>query len=131
MKSPGKVLLTLIAFVCCSLNCTTKRAVGEDVNSFQSSKRKKSDFLNHADDSKVNSEDESSIVNEDQQKGKLKNFLISKASRRILKSRGITHLFPIQYLTYNHVYEGKDVIAQAREYTTYCEVIVVILMHID
>lgn len=50
-----------------------------------------------------------------QERGKLKKYRISKASRRVLKLRGITHLFPIQYLTYNPVYEGKDVIGHARE----------------
>ena len=94
-----------------------KRPVGEDVSSLPS-KRKKSDFQNHTDDSKAISEDESTISKEDQRKGKLKNFRISKASRKILKSRGITHLFPVQYLTYDHVYEGKDVITQARKYVT-------------
>ena len=84
------------------------------------SKRKKLDSQNltDADDSKVFSDNESSISKEDRRKGKLKNFRISKASRKVLKSRGITHLFPIQYLTYDHVYEGKDVIGQARKYIT-------------
>lgn len=50
-----------------------------------------------------------------EKKGKLKKFRISKGSRRVLKSRGITHLFPIQYLTYDPVYEGRDVIGHARE----------------
>ena len=102
-------------FVFCSIK---KHDVGEDVNSFLPSKRKKSDPLNCTGDSEVISESDSYISKEDKKKGKFKNFRISKASRRILKSRGITHLFPIQYLTYDHVYEGKDVIAQARKYTT-------------
>ena len=51
----------------------------------------------------------------DQQKkrGKLSRFPISKATKKILKSRGVKYLFPIQYLTFDHVYEGKDVIGQA------------------
>ena len=48
-------------------------------------------------------------------KGNLKLFRISKPSRKILKSRGVSHLFPIQYLTFDSVYDGMDVIGQARE----------------
>lgn len=51
---------------------------------------------------------------EQEKKGKLKQYRISKQSRRVLKSRGVTHLFPIQYLTFDPVYEGKDVIGHAR-----------------
>ena len=28
---------------------------------------------------------------------------------------GIQHMFPIQYKTYDYIYDGKDVIGQARE----------------
>ena len=52
---------------------------------------------------------------EKDQKGKLKNFRISKQTRSVLKSRGVTRLFPIQYLTFDPVYEGNDVIGHARE----------------
>ena len=48
-------------------------------------------------------------------KGSFKLFCISKSSRKILKSRGISHLFPIQYRTFNGIYERKDVIGQARQ----------------
>ena len=48
-------------------------------------------------------------------KGNLKLFRISKPSRKILKSRGVSHLFPIQYLTFDSVYDGMDVIGQARK----------------
>ncbi len=58
--------------------------------------------------------EEEQTVDVDSVKGNLKNFRISKASRTILKSRGIPHLFPIQYLTFDSVYDGKDVIGQAR-----------------
>ena len=40
-------------------------------------------------------------------------FRISKESRRILKEKGIKFLFPIQYLTFDHIYDGKNVIGQA------------------
>ncbi len=53
-------------------------------------------------------------ISEDSVKGCFKKFRISKSSRKILKSRGIPHLFPIQYLTFDGVYDGTDVIGQAR-----------------
>uniref|UniRef100_A0A1X7TXN0 Helicase ATP-binding domain-containing protein n=1 Tax=Amphimedon queenslandica TaxID=400682 RepID=A0A1X7TXN0_AMPQE len=43
-----------------------------------------------------------------------KKYRISKVSRKTLKSRGITHLFPIQYKTFDPIYDKKDVIGQAR-----------------
>ena len=46
--------------------------------------------------------------------GKLSKFRISKTTRKKLKERGIKYLFPIQYQTFDHVYEGRDVIGQAR-----------------
>lgn len=46
--------------------------------------------------------------------GKLSKFRISKATRTKLKERGIKYLFPIQYRTFDHVYDGKDLIGQAR-----------------
>ena len=46
--------------------------------------------------------------------GNFKKYRISKLSRKTLRSRGITHLFPIQYMTFDAVYDGKDVIGQAR-----------------
>lgn len=46
--------------------------------------------------------------------GKLSKFRISKQTRRKLKERGIRYLFPIQYKTFDHVYDGHDVIGQAR-----------------
>ena len=58
--------------------------------------------------------EEESKVNEDSVNGNFKKFRISKSSRKILKSRGITHLFPIQYMTFDGIYDGKDAIGQAR-----------------
>lgn len=46
--------------------------------------------------------------------GKLSNFRINQSTRDLLKERGVKELFPIQYLTFDHVYDGKDVIGQAR-----------------
>lgn len=46
--------------------------------------------------------------------GKLSKFRIRKDARKLLKERGVKYLFPIQYLTFDHVYDGKDLIGQAR-----------------
>jgi len=43
---------------------------------------------------------------------KLENFKISSDAVKHMKSIGITYLFPIQAATYEHVYEGKDIIAR-------------------
>ena len=34
----------------------------------------------------------------------------------VISERGVTYLFPIQSQTFNAIYEGKDVIAQASKY---------------
>ncbi|XP_064398573.1 nucleolar RNA helicase 2-like isoform X2 [Halichondria panicea] len=46
--------------------------------------------------------------------GKLSKFRISKVTRKKLKEKGMRFLFPIQYKTFDHVYDGRDVIGQAR-----------------
>ena len=46
--------------------------------------------------------------------GKLSKFRIEKVTRKFLRKRGIKFLFPIQYLTFDHVYDSKDLIGQAR-----------------
>ena len=52
----------------------------------------------------------------DEQKklGKLSKFRIRRETRKLLKERGVKYLFPIQYMTFDSVYDGKDVIGQAR-----------------
>ena len=57
---------------------------------------------------------ESSEETKNKKLGKLSKFRIQKATRKILKERGIRYLFPIQYLTFDHVFDGKDLIGQAR-----------------
>ena len=47
--------------------------------------------------------------------GKLSKFRISKLTRKTLKERGVKQLFPIQYLSFDSVFDGKDLIGQARE----------------
>lgn len=52
--------------------------------------------------------------------GKLRSFRISKATRRKLKERGVKFLFPIQYRTFDHVYDNADVIGQASMSIVWC-----------
>uniref|UniRef100_A0A8D2N6G0 RNA helicase n=1 Tax=Zonotrichia albicollis TaxID=44394 RepID=A0A8D2N6G0_ZONAL len=49
-----------------------------------------------------------------QKEGAFSNFAISKETVQLLQARGVTYLFPVQVKTFNPVYSGKDVIAQAR-----------------
>ncbi|XP_004680884.1 PREDICTED: ATP-dependent RNA helicase DDX50 [Condylura cristata] len=50
----------------------------------------------------------------EQKEGAFSNFPISEETIKLLKGRGVTYLFPIQVKTFVPVYEGKDLIAQAR-----------------
>lgn len=55
-----------------------------------------------------------SSCKEEKKLGKFSNFRIRKSTRKVLKERGVKYLFPIQYMTFDHVYDGKDLIGQAR-----------------
>eukprot|EP00118_Oscarella_pearsei_P001521 m.7671 g.7671 ORF g.7671 m.7671 type:complete len:620 (+) comp19359_c0_seq1:87-1946(+) len=46
--------------------------------------------------------------------GAFENFRISPERQKILEKRGFTHLLPVQSLSFDHAYDGSDVIAQAR-----------------
>ncbi|XP_038060997.1 nucleolar RNA helicase 2-like [Patiria miniata] len=50
----------------------------------------------------------------EEKEGAFQNFRISPKTIQLLKARKITYLFPIQAKTFNDVYDGHDVIAQAR-----------------
>ena len=50
----------------------------------------------------------------EQKEGAFSNFNISKETVDLLKARGVSYLFPVQVKTFHFVYDGKDVIAQAR-----------------
>ena len=39
---------------------------------------------------------------------------VSKPTQKTLKEHGVKLLFPVQYLSYNSVFDGKDLIGQAR-----------------
>ena len=59
-------------------------------------------------------EDSPSSKDEQKKLGKLSKFRIRKEIKKLLKERGVKYLFPIQYMTFDPVYDVKDVIGQAR-----------------
>uniref|UniRef100_A0A8B9MUD8 Nucleolar RNA helicase 2 n=1 Tax=Accipiter nisus TaxID=211598 RepID=A0A8B9MUD8_9AVES len=58
--------------------------------------------------------DQEQEMTEEQKEGAFSNFPISKGTVQLLQARGVTYLFPVQVKTFDPVYSGKDVIAQAR-----------------
>ncbi|KAG7492963.1 hypothetical protein MATL_G00020930 [Megalops atlanticus] len=50
----------------------------------------------------------------EQKEGAFSNFQISKETVKLLQARGVTYLFDIQVKTFNSIYDGKDVVGQAR-----------------
>ncbi|XP_017274209.1 nucleolar RNA helicase 2 isoform X2 [Kryptolebias marmoratus] len=65
-----------------------------------------------SDDSASDSEREN--LTQEQREGAFSNFRISKVTIDKLKARGVSYLFDIQVKAFNDVYDGEDVIAQAR-----------------
>ncbi|XP_041649809.1 nucleolar RNA helicase 2 [Cheilinus undulatus] len=66
-----------------------------------------------SEDSSSDSEKETELTPE-QKEGAFSNFRISQVTIDKLKARGVTYLFDIQVKTFNPVYDGEDVIGQAR-----------------
>ncbi|KAI3377095.1 hypothetical protein L3Q82_000294 [Scortum barcoo] len=66
-----------------------------------------------SEDSASDSEKETEATPE-QREGAFSNFRISQVTIDKLKARGVSYLFDIQVKTFNPVYDGEDVIAQAR-----------------
>nr|XP_033797809.1 nucleolar RNA helicase 2 [Geotrypetes seraphini] len=60
------------------------------------------------------SDEEQEALTAEQKEGSFSNFCISKQTIELLNARGVTYLFPVQVKTFQHVYEGKDLVAQAR-----------------
>ncbi|XP_034381621.1 nucleolar RNA helicase 2 isoform X3 [Cyclopterus lumpus] len=60
------------------------------------------------------SDSEKETETPEQKEGAFSNFRISQFTIDKLKARGATYLFDIQIKTFNSVYDGEDVIAQAR-----------------
>ncbi|XP_072526296.1 nucleolar RNA helicase 2 [Salminus brasiliensis] len=65
-----------------------------------------------SEDSSSDSEKETETP--EQKEGAFSNFKISQKTIQLLQARGVTYLFDIQVKTFNPVYDGKDVIGQAR-----------------
>lgn len=59
-------------------------------------------------------EEEEFSSEEEREPGDVRNFPISEQTLDNLARRGITQLFPIQYETFNQIYDGRDVLARAR-----------------
>ncbi|XP_048715115.2 nucleolar RNA helicase 2 isoform X1 [Caretta caretta] len=53
-------------------------------------------------------------LTEEEKEGAFSNFSISKETAELLKARGVKYLFSVQAKTFQPIYDGKDVIAQAR-----------------
>uniref|UniRef100_A0A452IS43 Nucleolar RNA helicase 2 n=1 Tax=Gopherus agassizii TaxID=38772 RepID=A0A452IS43_9SAUR len=53
-------------------------------------------------------------LTEEEKEGAFSNFSISKETTELLKARGVKYLFSVQAKTFQPIYDGKDVIAQAR-----------------
>nr|XP_014430159.1 nucleolar RNA helicase 2 [Pelodiscus sinensis] len=53
-------------------------------------------------------------LTEEEKEGAFSNFSISKETIELLKARGVKYLFSVQVKTFQPIYDGKDVIAQAR-----------------
>uniref|UniRef100_A0A1A7YXW4 RNA helicase n=1 Tax=Iconisemion striatum TaxID=60296 RepID=A0A1A7YXW4_9TELE len=66
-----------------------------------------------SDDSASDSERENELTPE-QREGAFSNFRISQVTIDKLKARGVSYLFDIQVKSFDPVYDGEDVIAQAR-----------------
>ncbi|XP_037603007.1 nucleolar RNA helicase 2 [Sebastes umbrosus] len=66
-----------------------------------------------SEDSASDSEKETEETQE-QKEGAFSNFRISQVTIDKLKARGVSYLFDIQVKTFNPIYDGEDVIAQAR-----------------
>ncbi|KAL6466372.1 hypothetical protein MHYP_G00241760 [Metynnis hypsauchen] len=60
------------------------------------------------------SDSEKEMETPEQREGAFSNFKISPNTIKLLEARGVKYLFDIQVKTFNPVYDGKDVIGQAR-----------------
>uniref|UniRef100_A0A8C2SVV0 Nucleolar RNA helicase 2 n=2 Tax=Coturnix japonica TaxID=93934 RepID=A0A8C2SVV0_COTJA len=53
-------------------------------------------------------------LTEEAREGAFSNFPLSQNTVNLLKARGVKYLFPVQVKTFQPIYDGKDLIAQAR-----------------
>lgn len=75
---------------------------------------KRSKRVSSSENSHKSSDKAEETLTREQKEGAFSNFSISEETIKLLKGRGVTYLFPIQVKTFGPVYEGKDLIAQAR-----------------
>nr|XP_048715116.1 nucleolar RNA helicase 2-like isoform X2 [Caretta caretta] len=67
-----------------------------------------------ASSAEYDSDQEPVKLTEEEKEGAFSNFSISKETAELLKARGVKYLFSVQAKTFQPIYDGKDVIAQAR-----------------
>ncbi|XP_077677957.1 nucleolar RNA helicase 2-like isoform X2 [Eretmochelys imbricata] len=67
-----------------------------------------------ASSAEYDSDQEPVKLTEEEKEGAFSNFSISKDTTELLKARGVKYLFSVQAKTFQPIYDGKDVIAQAR-----------------
>nr|XP_042712877.1 nucleolar RNA helicase 2 isoform X2 [Chrysemys picta bellii] len=67
-----------------------------------------------ASSAEYDSDQEPVKLTEEEREGAFSNFSISKETTELLKARGVKYLFSVQAKTFQPIYDGKDVIAQAR-----------------
>ncbi|XP_034080219.1 nucleolar RNA helicase 2 isoform X2 [Gymnodraco acuticeps] len=68
----------------------------------------------HSSDDSASDGEKDTGLTPQQKAGAFSNFRISQVTIDKLKARGVTYLFDIQSKTFNSVFDGEDVIAQAR-----------------
>ncbi|GAA6220084.1 nucleolar RNA helicase 2 [Lates japonicus] len=91
-----------------------KKAIGEgETNGHSTPNSPVQTPSQSSEDSTSDSEKETAETPE-QREGAFSNFRISQVTIDKLKARGVSYLFDIQVKTFNPVYDGEDVIAQAR-----------------
>ncbi|XP_051474901.1 nucleolar RNA helicase 2-like [Apus apus] len=59
-------------------------------------------------------ESDAEELTEEEKEGAFSNFPLSQNTINLLKARGVKYLFPVQAKTFQPIYDGKDLIAQAR-----------------
>ncbi|XP_033972279.1 nucleolar RNA helicase 2 isoform X3 [Trematomus bernacchii] len=68
----------------------------------------------HSSDESASDSEKDTGLTPEQKAGAFSNFRISQVTIDKLKARGVTYLFDIQSKTFDSVFDGEDVIAQAR-----------------
>ncbi|MBN3295773.1 DDX21 helicase, partial [Amia calva] len=72
------------------------------------------DMPSHSSEELDSDSDKEVELTPEQKEGAFSNFRISKETIKLLEAKGVTYLFDIQVKTFNSIYDGKDVVGQAR-----------------